>query len=125
MESCGLRDFGFEGHQFTWEKSRGMARWVEEKLDRILVTDDWIELFGEAKASSVEAACSDHLPLVLWPVPSIRFAACKRFCFENVWLKEEQCRDIIVHSWNTNGNLDIMSKITICSNNVGVWVVSM
>lgn len=50
---CGLRDLGFTGDIYTWERARGTERWVQERLDRGLTTDEWIEMFPEAKVESV------------------------------------------------------------------------
>lgn len=91
----GLSDLEFEGNQFTWEKGRGTNRWVEEKLDRILVSDSWLNLFDNAKATSFEASSSDHLPLAMWPNPKPSVRRVKQFRFENVWIRESRCREII------------------------------
>lgn len=37
--SSGMRDIELSGYQFTWERSRGTAHWVQEKLDRVLASD--------------------------------------------------------------------------------------
>lgn len=39
-KASGLKALAFEGHQFTWEMGRGMPRWVEEKLEIILVSNN-------------------------------------------------------------------------------------
>lgn len=61
VESSGLKNFNFNGYQFTWERGRGSPNWVMEKLDQILVNDAWLDTFREAKAISFEAPMSDHL----------------------------------------------------------------
>lgn len=43
----------------------GTSYWVREKLDRILISDGWRELFPGARALSVEGSNSDHLPLFI------------------------------------------------------------
>lgn len=63
VRESGLSDLAFEGCQLTWERGRGTGNWVREKLDRILVTDGWHELFPGARAWSLEGSSSDHLPL--------------------------------------------------------------
>lgn len=65
VDSSGLSNFNFSGHQFTWEKSRGKPEWIQAKLDRILVLDTWRDFFGGAQASSLVTSRSDHLPLLL------------------------------------------------------------
>ena len=39
INHCGLVDLGMKGHQFTWEKGRGSINFVEERLDRVLATN--------------------------------------------------------------------------------------
>ena len=53
------------GHPFTWEKGRGTDKWIEEKLDRIMVTKLWLDLFSSARAWNLQASYSDHSPLFL------------------------------------------------------------
>lgn len=39
-----LRDIVLEGYQFTWWKSLGSVRAVEERLDRAMITPEWHEV---------------------------------------------------------------------------------
>lgn len=116
-----MRDLEFEGCQFTWERSRGTVDWVREKLDRILVTDSWLDIFGGAKASSIEAPVSDHLPLVLWPTPTERCKKRRSFKFENSWIRERQCREIVQNTWASTRGMHISNRLNICSNEIWIW----
>lgn len=98
MADCGLVDFPFTGHQFTWVRSRGTAAMVEEKLDRIFVTESWLSLFEGASAISITCPYSDHLPILLTPTVTIHSPHRRRFCFDNMWLREDICREIVEHS---------------------------
>ncbi|XP_019161165.1 PREDICTED: uncharacterized protein LOC109157780 [Ipomoea nil] len=82
---CGLRDHWFKGYQFTWEKGRGTSHWIREKLDRIL------------------------------PSPASRTRKRRCFKFENYWLKEARCREIVHQSWSNSQGLQISSRFEICS----------
>lgn len=31
IHDCGLRDLGYVGEKFTWERSRGQANWIQER----------------------------------------------------------------------------------------------
>lgn len=42
LEDCSLLDLGYQGEWFTWEKSRGTERWVQERLDRGLANKEWM-----------------------------------------------------------------------------------
>lgn len=57
VHSSGLMNFPFDGYQFTWGWGRGTLAWVEEKLDRILVIDRWVESYGDVKAWSITCHC--------------------------------------------------------------------
>lgn len=94
-----MNDFAFEGNQFTWEKGRGTCGWVREKLDRILVSEDWSELFEGVKACSFEVISSDHLPIAIWHIPIVYKKRIRSFKFENLWIRERQCR----RSFKTHG----------------------
>nr|GMD98984.1 uncharacterized protein LOC109158536 [Ipomoea batatas] len=81
-----VHEFLFEGHQFTWERSRGMDNMIAEKLDRIFTSESWLSSFDGATATSMVCPYSDHLPLILTPGTIARRNTRKRFCFDNaIW----------------------------------------
>lgn len=121
VDSCGLRDFAFNGYQFTWERSRGTNLWVEEKLDRILVNDAWLDLFDKATTTSIEATLSDHLPLMLWPIPSVRSSRRKSFKFENLWLREVQCREVVYNCWRNSLGVHLPARLELCGRAIWKW----
>lgn len=45
---------------FTWFKSLGTDRFVEEKLDRTMSNSDWSMLLPEAKVKCLPDTTSDH-----------------------------------------------------------------
>lgn len=98
VETSYLRDFAFSGYQFTWDRSKGTPQWVEAKLDRILATDTWCDLFPNARADSVTTAKSDHMPLYLQILPPTIPNPKSMFRFESLWLREAHCRDIMIQS---------------------------
>ncbi|XP_019163090.1 PREDICTED: uncharacterized protein LOC109159433 [Ipomoea nil] len=53
LEDCGLIQIPMIGYQFTWEKGEGTEDWIEEKLDRVVATDEW-EVVEEAWGHGVE-----------------------------------------------------------------------
>ena len=95
MSGSELLDIGMEGYQFTWERSRGTDNWVEERLDRVLATDLWISRFKEARVWSLESSTSDHLPIFMDPKPLAHSRTLKRFRFENIWLREANCAEVV------------------------------
>lgn len=111
----------FLGNQYTWERSRGTPEMVEEKLDRILTTDSWLTLFEGAKASSLTCPYSNHLPLILTPVVVTNTSRRRRFYFDNMWIREDKCKEIAVNSWSRTLGLDVLDRIEVCGADLWRW----
>jgi exonuclease III len=61
----GLVNVPVEGYPFTWFKSLGTPRAVEERLDRALANNEWFNLFPMATLENQETPSSDHYPILL------------------------------------------------------------
>lgn len=112
---------GFVGDQFTWDKSRGTVNWVQERPDRGLATKEWCELFPAAKVKVLEVTTSDHLPLYLQLNKQIYVPRSKRFKFENVWIKEKDCFNLIKTSWEFTEGREILERIKYCCLKLDEW----
>lgn len=111
---CRLEDLGFNGCEFTWERSRGIAKWIQERLDMGLTNQRWRQLFPNAEVLVLEVSTSDHLPLILQLHSQVYVPKSKRFWFENVWIREPECKNLIQNCWNKDGLGNIMEKIEYC-----------
>lgn len=98
VHDCGLSDLGFVGEKFTWEKARGKPNWVQERLDRGLANKSWRDLFLEAEVHVIEVAIYGHLPLHLKLNKKVYMSKESRFRFENVWLREKDCHEVVKNS---------------------------
>ncbi|XP_031099673.1 uncharacterized protein LOC116003873 [Ipomoea triloba] len=94
---------------------------VEEKLDRILITDTWLSLFEGAKACSLISPYSNHLPILITPEVVNTVRRRRRFCFDNMWLKEVNYREMVKHSWDKTIGMDVLLRITVCSQDIWRW----
>ncbi|KEH36675.1 endonuclease/exonuclease/phosphatase family protein [Medicago truncatula] len=61
----GLSDVRMDGYPFTWFKSLGTPRAVEERLDRALANVAWFQNFPNASLDNLVAPASDHYPIML------------------------------------------------------------
>jgi len=68
----GLSDVPIEGYPYTWFKSLGTPRAVEERLDRALANNLWFNLFPNASVETLVAPASDHYPILLQRTPKLR-----------------------------------------------------
>lgn len=60
LADAGLTDLEIVGHQYTWERGRGKAEWMEVRLDRAVTTETWLNLFPMAKLYNLEGTTSNH-----------------------------------------------------------------
>ncbi|XP_074352985.1 uncharacterized protein LOC141692145 [Apium graveolens] len=120
-DRCELSDLGFIGDKFTWEKSRGSSSWVQERLDRGMATQAWKDLFPQAEVRVVDVTTSDHLSLYLYLNRRIFMPKVRRFRFENMWIKENECFNIVKDCWNGREGADIMSKLLLCCAKLEEW----
>ncbi|XP_060959275.1 uncharacterized protein LOC133030519 [Cannabis sativa] len=104
-----LCDFNLSGYPYTWEKGRTSLNWIEVRLDRALVSQSWLSVFHSAKLTNLELTSSDHCPILLEPVNNF-VPVKKQFRFENSWLREPLCLQIVEDSWAASNHMDVMGK---------------
>lgn len=121
IKDCVLIDLYYIEEKYTWEKSRESDRWIQERLDKGLANKEWREPFPCAEVRVAEVSTSDHLPLCLQLNRLIYVPRGRRFKFENVWIREQECRNIIQESWNMGGVEDIMEKMVRCCAKLEEW----
>lgn len=121
VDECGLHDLGFTGSRYTWEHFRGSNKWVQERLDRGLVNDDWKRVFPDAELCVLDVSTSDHLPLLLQLHRRVYVPKRRIFEFENLWLREKDCMQIVESSWNEVHHGDILCKINNCAVTLEEW----
>lgn len=105
------------GHQFTWERGRGTEDWMKVRLDKALTSDTWLNLFPLAKLYNLEGSESDHNPILLLPKKPDRKQGHGNFRFENAWLLEPMCAQLVKDSWDGISGNDIQEKWRIVVKN--------
>lgn len=94
-----------EGYQFTWFKSIGVPRAVEERLDRAFHTSSWLTLFPNARLINIVAATSDHSPILLKLEPENYIHSKRSFRFENSWLLDQSFADMVDENYHPSNNI--------------------
>nr|GMC60209.1 uncharacterized protein LOC109155728 [Ipomoea batatas] len=74
-----------------------------------------------ASTSSLTCPYSDHMPLFLSPAMVAAPPRRKRFCFDNMWLREDIFKEIVEQSWYRTAGLDILDRVAACSNDIWRW----
>lgn len=95
IDDTQLKDLPLNSRRYTW--SNEQANPTLEKLDRVLVSTDWEEMFPFCFIQALSSDMSDHAPLHLATnaVPPPK----RPFHFENWWLKFPGISDAISAAW--------------------------
>lgn len=60
MVDCGLQDAGYVGNVYTWYRNK-----LWQRLDRILYSSAWANLFNSVRVEHLSRTFSDHSPLLM------------------------------------------------------------
>ncbi|XP_050217409.1 uncharacterized protein LOC126668246 [Mercurialis annua] len=125
LANCNLRDLGFKGSQFTWSRGNGDRELIFERLDRIVGNGEWSTLFPNYYALTLLRKNSDHAPILL--ESSNRRAVHRRrkkvARFESMWIRRDDCENVIKASWNTTNGalLPMCDRTSSYMNDLQVW----
>ncbi|XP_074377687.1 uncharacterized protein LOC141719204 [Apium graveolens] len=121
LDECDLQDMELHGYLFTFERGYGTHKWIKIRLDRALVSKSWSECYKDAKLSNLKTSTSDHIPILLEPNTICIPLSRHNLKFENAWLREPVCRQIVQTSWNREYNASFQVKIKTCLEEVSAW----
>ncbi|XP_074342236.1 uncharacterized protein LOC141679713 [Apium graveolens] len=121
LAETGLYALELYGHQYTWEKGRGTASWLEIRLDKEMATSSWVDLFPLARLYNLEGTPSNHSPILLRTTTSCLLMGKKWFHFENAWLTEPLCKYIVSDTWEAEVDASLMHKVKTCGDNLSLW----
>ncbi|XP_019150537.1 PREDICTED: uncharacterized protein LOC109147329 [Ipomoea nil] len=111
------------GYPYTWEKGKGTVNWMEERLDKVLVTDGWQSMVLGAKVMNLRTRKSDHSTLFLGIQDSAGSVGPRRrgFRFEMAWLHDEGCRNVVEQSWQEGRGQGLQNCIQYCGTRLTRW----
>lgn len=115
VEYCRVKSLHSHGPKFTWRGVRSGEE-VAVRLDRVLASSDWTDIFHTSHALNLMPSKSDHLPILI-KVREFRpkkKRKKKRFRFEEGWLLGEDCQKMVELGWNVASGGDPFSRI--CNN---------
>ncbi|TXG72736.1 hypothetical protein EZV62_001315 [Acer yangbiense] len=131
LNLCEFRDLGFIGSPFTWWNKRDGINAIFEILDHGLGTSSWCNLFPSNSVCHLSYWGSDHRPLLIefGSLSQTRHSngpsRSRRFHMEEMWIKFQDCEDIISSSWKESSKAsemkDIQEKINTCALNLSRW----
>ncbi|XP_021759621.1 uncharacterized protein LOC110724507 [Chenopodium quinoa] len=105
LQDCDLRDLGYEGQWFTWERGLSMRTLVRERLDRFVANTKWFDLVTSSLVENLIREKSDHSPIFLklgMHRRKKKKKKKKRFRFETYWLLDNECEQVVRGAWSGN-----------------------
>ena len=96
---CGFKDLGYSGPDFTWFNMQEGDSRVYLRLDRAFATDDWIHQFNGVRVFHLIDSTFDHCALLITDKTTPNQPRKRRFHFEAMWTKKEECKEIIKVAW--------------------------
>ncbi|XP_074323477.1 uncharacterized protein LOC141660391 [Apium graveolens] len=121
LHDTELQDLDIIGHQYIWERGRNTNHWIEIRLDRVLANPQWRRLFEMSKVYNLEGSPSNHSPLLLIPEEQVKGNKRHKFRFENAWLTEPVCFQIIKDKWVGEEDSNVMRSVKSCAEGLDVW----
>ena len=118
LNRCHLRDLGYIGSDFTWSRRWGSRGWIRERLDRAFVSTSWASVFPQQRLHHVAASTSDHCMLLLKCTQTSwrRKRKPKLFRFESMWLRDNQCDDLVIDAWEQGECMGGLYPLNTCLN---------
>ena len=96
VNDLDLKEIPLLGRRYTCSNERASPTLV--KLDRVLGTSDWEDIFPDCVLQSLASEMSDHCPLVLGLHDGIKGK--RRFHFESYWTQLPGFLDTVKNSWD-------------------------
>ncbi len=126
VNGLGLADIPLSNRSFTWTNGRPTP--TLERLDRALLSKDWMLHFPRSTLRALPRPTSDHSPLLLTAFSFV--PAAHLFRLESFWLRYRGAREVISGSWavptsEANSAHCFASKLALVSGKLSEWSVGL
>lgn len=92
-----LIDLPLLNKSFTWTNGRRNPTF--ERLDRALISQDWLLSFPRSTLKALPRPRSDHTLLILTAFPLV--PPSRLFRFESFWLRYSSLPEVVSNAWNS------------------------
>ncbi|KAL2223898.1 UNVERIFIED_CONTAM: putative mitochondrial protein [Sesamum indicum] len=93
IADCALTDAGYTGSPYTWYSRR-----LRQRLDRVLVTDSWMDVFSKTQVTHLELSKSDHRGLLV-VAETIVTQKASSFRFQHMWITHPGFLEVVRRNW--------------------------
>ena len=125
INECGFQDMGYVGPKFTWYNRRSDGERIRLRLDTVLSTADWMELYRTSKVFHIVDSTSEHCALLLTDQQASPNRGKRQFHFEAAWIRYEKCKEIIQEVWKNHSGLHsssgLVEGLNDCASGLARW----
>ena len=118
-------DLGYCGPEFTWCNMQEGRNRMYLRLDRALVTQEWIDNYKDMRVHHLVESTSYHCVLLIMDSIVSQSPQKRRFQFEAMWTRSDECRDVIRAAWNDSVNLynpnGMVMGLRQCADELSRW----
>jgi hypothetical protein len=104
MSYGGFTDLGYNGLPYTWDNRREGRHNVKVCLDRAIVDDALLDMFGDSVVTHIQTTESDHCALLIRLQRTGWLQGQRRerpFRYENMWRRHENYETTVSTAWTT------------------------
>ncbi|XP_072066236.1 uncharacterized protein [Arachis hypogaea] len=124
INAGGLVDIGFEGEKFTWNNRQFGGNFIQERLDRALVSMAWRSEFSDVFVKHLDDLGSDHKAFLLCSHKEERGYK-RRFRFQERWCENEEVVNLIKQAWRHevvgSAMFKLVGKLKFCRHKLVEW----
>lgn len=112
MNRWALRDIGYVGQWWMWERGKTIDTRVREWLDMYIASPSWSNLYLYASMEHFLRYNSDHSPILVKVQQGPNRAKQKdiAFKFETAWLFDKTCEQVVREAWGECAGDSIVNK---------------
>ncbi|KAH1262617.1 LINE-1 retrotransposable element ORF2 protein [Glycine max] len=116
-----VEDIPCLGKPFTWFRPNGSCK---SRLDRVLLSDDWVSKWSDSSQHNLERNYSDHYPIMLQS--KITDWGPKPFRVFNAWLHNKDFNKVVKDCWSANqpmgwGGYALKCKLQKLKHRLKIW----
>ncbi|KAL2250197.1 UNVERIFIED_CONTAM: hypothetical protein Sindi_2493400, partial [Sesamum indicum] len=119
IADCALTDAGYTGSPYTWYSRR-----LRQRLDRVLVTDSWMDVFSKTQVTHLELSKSDHRGLLVI-AETIVMQKASSFRFQHMWITHPGFLEVVRRDWQYptigSGMVRLQQKLTRLKHCLKEW----
>jgi hypothetical protein len=106
IQNLEVEDLVLLGRKFTWIQPNGEC---SSRLDRIMVSSNWFEVWGDVSLWALPRDVSDNCPIML--KYSTADWGPKPFRFNNYWLKNKDFKGVVARTWCEQSHNGWMARV--------------